>query len=947
MSDFDSRPVASRGRSSTRGGRASHPRGAPRQSQTSSNANSSSVQFDDAFDEQGELGNMKKTYSTQLSFMRDMFPDWTDDDLVFAIAEADGDVQIVIDRITQGNVSQFAQVPKKGKDRARSKAKETSAAAGADQATTPLRGGRGRGGFESSRGGRGRGTDRGRGGFRGVRGGHAAGTDSFPKDTAAVSVPTTESPAWDNVAAEPAAPLAWDTPATTESGAWGNATAADSTPTAVPDVAKSAALSESSGKKTWASMFAKPKPPPVPVVPKQPTQAAAPAAVAEPTPAPAELTEQTDFSSTVPQNTVPEPTQQLEPEVAPAAVEEQPTEIAQTETAPIASEPSPAAAEPSASAEADLSSAHAPLTEDNLEHLPDTSIKPATQTVASTVGSIDPRVATPATSQQQAPIGRPPMGGYAASAYRAAGTPNRNSSFQRRVLEQQEAVVMPGHNAVDRAAVQFGSMGLNGEPDSLDVDEEREEPETRTQPPQQSPPSQPRASLPPAPRQPALSQESSIHDNVPTPKQAPGLPPVPQQSFGGHQDASPIGSLPQESSQSQGYGQYSRYGQSGMQQPDMSAQSQKSFDPFSHQAPSTAYDHYSQHSAQQHQPFGGFSSAPSDYSQYYTADQQRNAYQSYYGGSYGQQASQSQDNTANQQRSASGFGSGPSDSTFSASQTPQQSRYGEAPGSGHNTPAPSNSQAPSAAPSAAMHQQPHSGYNPAYPYGHPYYQSPYHAAYQNQFGYQQPAYGSPFGGKGGMYGQPHGYGMNSGSSYDHSASPANAGGFNAQPSMQSRDSGISSGLGDYGRSSAQPSNLSSGFGGMSEPFGRSQSGYQGQSQGYSQQQSTGQADDLKPFGESKTSGPSPGLGQPGRPSSAANSVGGQTPSTTLPPPQSHQAGFGGYPGFNSQYGLGGLGGQSHQQQQQQQQGGYGGYGSGFGNSYYGARGGWGGNYGGH
>jgi hypothetical protein len=60
------------------------------------------VQFDDSFDDQGELGNMKKTYSTQLSFMRDMFPDWTDDDLVFAIAEADGDVQIVIDRITQG-----------------------------------------------------------------------------------------------------------------------------------------------------------------------------------------------------------------------------------------------------------------------------------------------------------------------------------------------------------------------------------------------------------------------------------------------------------------------------------------------------------------------------------------------------------------------------------------------------------------------------------------------------------------------------------------------------------------------------------------------------------------------------------------------------------------------------------------------------------------------------
>ncbi|KAI5205930.1 hypothetical protein AUEXF2481DRAFT_3158 [Aureobasidium subglaciale EXF-2481] len=971
MSEIDSRPVASRGRSSTRGGRASNQRGPPRQSQNSSTAPTSSVQFDESFDDQGELGNMKKTYSTQLSFMRDMFPQWTDDDLVFAIAEADGDVQIVIDRITQGNVSQFAQVPKKGKDRARSKAKDSSAAAGAEQTTTPLRGGRGRGGFESSRGGRGRGIDRGRGGFRGARGGHAVATDSLPKDAPAVSIPTTESSAWDNVAAEAAPALAWDTPAATEQGAWGNATTTDSAPVPVHDVAKTVAVSESSGKKTWASMFAKPKPPPVPAVPQQPAQAAVPAAAVESTPAVVEQSEQTEPPSVVLQETTTEPAQQPELDTVPTAIEEQPTEIEQTETAPIISEPSPAATEPSALAsETDLSSSHAPLTEDNLEHLPDTSVKPATQTVASTVGSIDPRVATPATSQQ-APIGRPPMGGYAASAYRAAGTPGRNSSYQRRVLEQQEAVVMPGHNAVDRAAVQFGSMGLNGEPDSLDVDEEREEPETRTQPPQQSPPSQPRASLPPAPRQPSLTQEPSIHhDTVPTPKQAPGLPPVPQQSYGGHQDASHIGSIPQESAQSHAYGQYSRYGQSGMQQPDMSAQSQKSFDPFSHQAPSTAYDHYaSQHSAQQHQPFAAFSSAPSDYSQYYTADQQRNAYQSYYGGSYGQQASQSQDNTAHQQRSSSGFGSAPSDSAYSASQAPQQvsnapslyskehdphslsqSRYGEAPGSGHNTPAPTNSQIPSAAPSAAMHQQPHSQYNPAYPYGHPYYQSPYHAAYQNQFGYQQPAYGSPFGGKGAMYGQPHGYGMNSASSYEHSASPANASGYSAQPSMQSRDTGISSGLGDYGRSAAQPSNLSSGFGGMSEPFGRSQSGYQGQTQGYGQQQTSGQADDLKPFGESKTGGPSPGLGQPGRPSSAANSVGGQTPSTTLPPPQSHQAGFGGYPGFNSQYGLGGLGGQGHQQQQQQQQqqqGGYGGYGSGFGNSYYGARGGWGGNYGGH
>lgn len=488
-------------------------------------------------------------------------------------------------------------------------------------------------------------------------------------------MPTTESSAWGNVSAEPPRPLAFDAPAVSntansnnDQGAWGSVVTSDSTPVATSEGAKSA---ESAPKKTWASMFAKPKPPPVPAVPKQLSQPATSAPAPEPSAAPAESVKPQEPLPEIPQETVVEEPQTSEPIAAP--VEEKVVEAEQSQSTPAVPEISPAT-EPSATTpDVNLTPSNVPLTEDNLEHLPDTSAKPATFTVASTVGSADPRVATPATSQQ-APIGRPPMGGYAASAYRAAGTPGRNSSFQRRVLEQQEAVVMPGHNAVDRAAVQFGSMGLNGEPDSLDVDEEREEPETRTQPPQQSPPSQPRASLPPAPRQATLSQEPSIQENISTPKQAPGLPPVPQQSLGGQQDVSSIGSLPQESSQHQAYNQYGRYGQSGMQQPDLSGQSQKSFDPFSHQAPSTAFDHYgSQPSAQQHQqPFGAFSSAPSDYSHYYTADQQRNAYQSYYGGSYGQQASQSQDNTANQQRSSSGFGSAPSESAFSANQGPQQ-----------------------------------------------------------------------------------------------------------------------------------------------------------------------------------------------------------------------------------------------------------------------------------
>ncbi|GAB7356428.1 hypothetical protein MBLNU459_g7201t1 [Dothideomycetes sp. NU459] len=971
MSEVDARPAPSRGRSSTRGGRGGYSRGGPRGAHRSTNGTSKdTVQIEESIEDQGELGDMKKQYSAELSFLKDMFPDWTEVDLNYSgyppqlpLFAPLSDMARRPSRLLSapalpapnpsltfsplGHVSQFADVQKKTKDRARSKAKDSTATAGSE-ATASARGTRGRGGFEGARGGRARGGDRGRGGFRGARGGHAA-TDPIAKDTSAVSVPTTESPAWGTTPAqtepsstgwETTTPAAASTEAAEKSNEQaGRGNAATSEPAASNATSEStvSAMIPEGVKKTWASMFAKPKAAPIPAIPRPAAAAAAapPSASSEPA--------QSQEKQAV-EEAAPETSQQPEALAQPEHVPHH-AELTQSEQAPPPSEP---AEPPSVSVEeanTTLAPSNDPLTEDNLENLPDVSHPPATLTAASTVGSLDPRVSTPlAQPQQQAPIGRPPMGGYAANAYRTVALPGgRSASFQRRVLEQQEAVVMPGHNAVDRAAVQFGSMGLNGDAEGLDVDDDKEEPETRTQPPQQSPPSQPRASLPPAPR-----HEPSVQESLPTPKQAPGLPPAPQHQ----QDSSSLGSLQQEAPQvAPGYGQYARYGQTGMQQ-DTTSQAQKTFDPFSHQAPSSAFDQYgSQPSAQQHQQgFGAFSSAPSDYSHYYTADQQRNAYQSYYGGSYGQQNTQTQDTGSAQQRSSSGFGTGPSESAFSAAQGPQQSqsRYGEAPGSGHNTPNPSmSSQQQSATQSQQIPQQPQQQSQYGYPYGHPYYNSPYHAAYQNQFGYNgQPGYGGPSYGKGQMYGQPHGYGMPS--SFDHTSSPANAGGF-GQTSTQSRESGLSSGLGDYGRSSTQPSQLgSSGFGGMSEPFGRTQSGFQGQSQGYGQQQSVQQSapqDDLKPFGESKPSGPSPALGQPGRPGSAANSVGGQAPSSTLPPPQSHQQGFSGYPGFNqgSQYGgLGGLGGQSHQQQGQ-----YGQYG-GFGNSYgnYG-RGGWGGNYGGH
>lgn len=161
------------------------------------------------------------------------------------------------------------------------------------------------------------------------------------------------------------------------------------------------------------------------------------------------------------------------------------------------------------------------LTETNLEQVLDVSAPAPSATAASTAASSwDPRataVATPPypASQQQVR----PASGYQASALKATGAAARTPSFQRRILDQEEAVRMPGNREVDRAAVQFGAFNLNGNSED-DVDGDREEPETRAQPPQHSPVA-PRAALPPAP------QQSSAPESFPTPKQTTGLPTAP------------------------------------------------------------------------------------------------------------------------------------------------------------------------------------------------------------------------------------------------------------------------------------------------------------------------------------------------------------------------------------------------------------------------------------
>ncbi|CZS90414.1 hypothetical protein WAI453_004186 [Rhynchosporium graminicola] len=945
MSEVQSRPAAPRGRGSARGGRGGFSsrggRGGIRGHATNGDKTDSTAA---PIEDNGEVGQLKRKYGSKVTTIQEMFPDWTDEDVVFALQETDGDLETTVDRITDGTITQWGEVSKGKKDRSKTKAKDASTITSFGDSNNQARVSRGgRAGFDASRGGRGRATE------RGGRGGRVrAPTNGVRKENAVeTSTPTLESTAWDTA---PAGESSWDTPNANEDSSdatkpaqesWGSA----ATGAAVATVSAAAQVTSSvipdGVKKSWASIFA-----------PAPTPKKAPEPVAEKPAEPIKVEEPVEATIQDPEPTIPEP--------APVdQVEPTPVE------APVVPEP-----------EVQITPSKDELTEDNLEQLPDTSAPAPTATAASTTASSwDPRsaAATPYSNlQSTAQAIRPPTSGFQASALKATGSSARTPSFQRRVLDQEEAVRMPGNREVERTAVQFGAFNLNGSGEE-DVDGDREEAETRAQPPQHSPVA-PRAALPPAPPQPAAVPESIAPPKQPTglpaatPTAAPGLPsPAPHASAQATAHQGPQGNGQ--------YSQYGRYGQTGVQESSLPP---KPYDAFSQQAPSTQspFEGYPSQPSQSQQQSGAFSSAPNEYSSYYTADaQQRNAYNSYYQQQYGQQpGSQTQDGPASQQRGYPGYNvpQAENSSQFpqSAAQT-TQSRYataGEGQNSGHSTPNPvAQSQQPAASQGAQPqpgHQQPSQGGQ--YPYGHPYYQNPYYANAWNQ--YQQQGYGGnypggPYGVKGGH--QPYqGYGMSPAAPYEHTASPA-AGGFGAS-SLHGRESALGGGLSEYNRTgSAQASQTPQAIGGSGafgghDAFGRGSS-YQGQGQQHynSQQGAQPGSDDLKPFGESKASnGPSPSL-QGGRPGSATNATSG----SALPPTQT-QTGYGGYPAHLQQpgqglhanqtgSGYGGLGGAGGHQaggqvHQNSQYGGYqafaGSYG-GYGNSQQQQRGGWGGNYG--
>jgi hypothetical protein len=107
MSEVTSRTSASRGRGSGRGGRGGFAgRGGRRP-----NGDKADHKTDDslaAFEDEGDFGELRKQYGDKTSVIREMFPDWSEADVLFALQETNGDENEAVTRIAEGMCGLFS-----------------------------------------------------------------------------------------------------------------------------------------------------------------------------------------------------------------------------------------------------------------------------------------------------------------------------------------------------------------------------------------------------------------------------------------------------------------------------------------------------------------------------------------------------------------------------------------------------------------------------------------------------------------------------------------------------------------------------------------------------------------------------------------------------------------------------------------------------------------------
>ncbi|BGP23199.1 hypothetical protein Rt10032_c02g1048 [Rhodotorula toruloides] len=449
-------------------------------------------------EESDEVRQLRAKYSDKLATAKELFPDWTDEDVLFAINEANGDVEVAIVRMSEGLAQQWGAVKTK-KDK---KVEKAATVPAVPSASLPSRGGfaaRGRGGFEGARGGR--------GGARGGRGGRggAVGVHGVPRGAAAVAsaaqtqvngandvnsvTPTSFVPAptptdvWGKPVADAAtADTSSSTPSNWTDAANAQAAAAQKAPApaqqeeapqvnseATPAPAAAAAPSEPApkaaprtiapgSKMSWAQIARPPSPPkpappppapvtaPAPPAPSAPAPTVAPEAAPEPVSAP--VLEET--SSAAPTTSLPTPSAAKTAAPAPTAAPSTPSYDPWGSTPAAAAQTAPVAV---GEGWADSVLASKPAVEQDPAftrevdaHLPPNDI--------TTAGPLEvSSQAAPAQQPlpQQTQVAQQP----AQDKFLGAGPPGLPPK-----RAQQEAVVFPGAAGIDRLGVQFGSLDL-------------------------------------------------------------------------------------------------------------------------------------------------------------------------------------------------------------------------------------------------------------------------------------------------------------------------------------------------------------------------------------------------------------------------------------------------------------------------------------------------------
>ncbi len=122
MSEVQSRPAA-RGRGAgrgargggyaTRGGGRAGNRNSPTNGDTKHDTESSLPTVDD----EGDVGQLKKQYGSKVPLIKEMFPDWSEVDILYALQETDGDENVTVTRIADGEFALLSLPPSPGTQR--------------------------------------------------------------------------------------------------------------------------------------------------------------------------------------------------------------------------------------------------------------------------------------------------------------------------------------------------------------------------------------------------------------------------------------------------------------------------------------------------------------------------------------------------------------------------------------------------------------------------------------------------------------------------------------------------------------------------------------------------------------------------------------------------------------------------------------------------------------